>query len=220
MRIVSLVAPPDDGRLELWPCPEAAGRVERMLNAPGQDGRPLIVLHPGSDWSCQQWQPAHWAAVAETLVRTKNARIVFSGGADDRAFIDETRSQCRAEVLDLSGRTTLGEFIALIDRGDLVVGVDSGAAAIALGVGTPLVVLVGESDPTWQWEPQSEPVRIVRKGDDQIGQDVIDCRYAHVTYTDRCVSPWCMTRGRMGLIQVGDVLEAVEHLLPRPARSA
>lgn len=215
LRLVEeLIGPTADPHLELWPAPADQAYVGELVETYWSHGSgPRIVLHPGSDWSCQQWHPDRWAALADTLAARHGARVVFTGTEHDRRFLEAVRERCRSRPLGLEGRTTISQLVALLSQADLLVAVDSGPAAIALGVACPLVALAGETKPVWLSYEHRSPVRVVRRGDATIGRDVSACRGARYGKLERCHSSWCLTRGRMHYIEVDHAMEAVSDIL-------
>ncbi len=59
-----------------------------------------------------------------------------------------------AALLDLTGRTDLAEAAAVIGRSSVLLANDSGAAHLAVAVGTPAVAIFGPTDPKtlWTWD--------------------------------------------------------------------
>jgi heptosyltransferase-2 len=120
-----------------------------------QPGPPLVALHPGSGAyaPARRWPPACWAALADALI-ADGAKIILLGGKEEA---DLRRSMLGAmrqteQILDLGGRTTLGQLAAVLPRCDLFVGNDSGVAHLAGSVGTPVVAVFGPTDPL-AWGP-------------------------------------------------------------------
>jgi ADP-heptose:LPS heptosyltransferase len=73
---------------------------------------------------------------------------VLVGGADDRSAGEEiVESIGGGNVFNLAGKTSLRESAAIMLRGRLFIGNDSGPAHLAAAVGAPLVVLSGADDP-------------------------------------------------------------------------
>jgi heptosyltransferase-2 len=66
-----------------------------------------------------------------------------------------------APAIDLSGRTSLGEAMALIDRCNAFVTNDSGLMHVAAALNTPLVAIFGPTDSTTT-SPYSDKSRMVR----------------------------------------------------------
>lgn len=113
----------------------------------------LIALHPGSGAyaPARRWPPQRWAAVADTLIATGSTLVLLGGSEEDSLRRSVLGAMQHAEhVLDLGGRTTLGQLAAILQRCNLFIGNDSGVAHLAGSVGTPTVTVFGPTDPhTW-----------------------------------------------------------------------
>ncbi len=67
----------------------------------------LIVLHPGSDWACQQWLQERWSELADALVTRYGATILFTGSASETAYVEDIQKRMKAPSISLTGKTTL-----------------------------------------------------------------------------------------------------------------
>ena len=141
--------------------PETAEReAARRLPPPGR--RPLIGVHASGGRAIKQWQPERFAEVAHRLIRERDARIVLTGSAGDRAIVDAVKAHLPAHaVLDLSGDVDLLTLAAVIARFDLLVSGDTGPMHLAAAVGTPVVAVFGPSDPA-RYSPRGIHDRVVR----------------------------------------------------------
>src|SRR6202022_1139854 len=108
----------DGGALELWTNPED---VEWATAFVGSGSGPLVGLHPGSAWSCQQWLPKRFAAVGSTLQTTAGARIVITGSSAETDLEDEIAQGLAMDPLRACGRTTFGQFVEVIRSLDVLV---------------------------------------------------------------------------------------------------
>ncbi len=117
---------------------------ERIAGMPGTG--PLIAFHPGGNASCR-WPLPYWGRLATELFRTKQARLVVTGGPQDMALGQKLAATTSAPMLCLSGEATLGQTAAVFSRMDGVVSGDSCAPHIAAAVGTSCVTLFGAGDP-------------------------------------------------------------------------
>jgi lipopolysaccharide heptosyltransferase II len=104
---------------------------------------PLAVLLPGTNWATKRWPIASYARLAGLIQAQLGLRCVIAGGRD----VIELAQQA-PETLDLSGRTTLPQLVALLDRATLVIANDSGPMHIAAALGRPLVTIFGPTNPT------------------------------------------------------------------------
>jgi len=88
---------------------------------------------------------------------------VLIGGrsALEREVGDAILARCQAAPLDLIGKDTLKQMVALLARADLVVTPDSGPAHVANAVGTPVLGLYGPTrdDKLGPWSDKADTVR-------------------------------------------------------------
>lgn len=122
---------------------DADHRRATALLAPLADAGPLVAIHASSGVPVKLWVEERWAAVAERLIAATGARLVLTGGPDDRALTAAVAGPLSAPALDLAGQTSIGALAAVLARCDLVLGPDSGALHLAVAVGTPTVHLFG-----------------------------------------------------------------------------
>jgi lipopolysaccharide heptosyltransferase II len=123
---------------------EEQAAVERHL---GETGRGFAVLFAGTRWPSKQWFPAQIARCAEHLEREYGLEVVLLGAASDQNQADQASALTSAKLINLAGRTSLREAIALIQRARLAVGPDTGLMHIAAAVRTPVVSLWGATKP-------------------------------------------------------------------------
>ncbi len=93
------------------------------------------VIFPGSGRSDRRWSTANFAEVAEFLHREKGREIVLAGGPGDKAASDEVARLLSFPVTDITGETSLTEFVSVLGKADLLVSVDTGAVHLAAAVG-------------------------------------------------------------------------------------
>jgi len=117
---------------------------------------PLIVIHAGAGASLKNWATHRWAAVGRALQARIGARIVLTGGPDERDLATSIAADLVDSPLNLAGKTTLGELAAVLERCDLVLGGDSGPLHIAAAVGTPTVRIYGPTNTTF-FAPWGDP---------------------------------------------------------------
>ena len=124
---------------ELW--------AEELVRALATEAGPLVAIHPGAGAPVKAWRPLAWARVADALIQRHGARVVLTGGPQERALAERIAAAMRHPARILAGQTTLGRLGALMARCALVMGPDSGPLHLAVAVGTPTVHLFGPADP-------------------------------------------------------------------------
>jgi heptosyltransferase-2 len=131
-----------DAHLELWPTADEVRTARKLVASVGQDHRPLIALSPGANLQRRQWPAAKFAALAAVLRQTHGGQIIIVGGSDANAaaqrIVDELGSSSGG-ILDLTGRTSLRETVAVLGFCDLFVGNDSGPLHLAAAMQVPCV---------------------------------------------------------------------------------
>lgn len=149
--------------LELHLDPADTRRAAQMRAEFGiAPGRPLIGLNPSATFGpAKQWFPERYAALGDLLNKELGALILIFGGPSDRELGRTITGLMSAPAIDLSGRTSLGEAMALIDRCTAFVTNDSGLMHVAAALGTPLVAVFGSTNWTTT-SPFSDTSRIVR----------------------------------------------------------
>jgi lipopolysaccharide heptosyltransferase II len=149
------------------PSDEARRRVGRWL-AEVREGEmepagPRIVVHVGAGTPAKRWPVEHWRGLVGGLVGRLGAQVVLVGDASDGAVARAILGpRPWPAVADWTGRLSLAELAALLERADLFVGGDSGPAHLAAAVGTPGVVLFSGTNRARQWQPRGENVRVLR----------------------------------------------------------
>ena len=132
-------------------------RATQLLGSIDTANGPVIALHPGSGGYApvRRWPVARYATLADTLIE-RGATIVLVGGEEETDLRRSLLAQMRhaQRVLDIGGRTSLGELVAVLGRCTLFVGNDGGIMHLAATAGVPVVAPYGPTDPH-SWGPWS-----------------------------------------------------------------
>ena len=167
----------------------------------------VILISPCSSHPLRNWSPARYAAVADYAVQHYGARIVLTGssGSEEVRLSEFILQTMREQALNLTGKTTLRQLMALIARSDIVICPDSGPAHMATCVDTPVIGLYAASN-------------LQRTGPYLSKQWCID-KYAEAVYTwnkkDILELRWgkrILHEGVMDLIQIDDVINTLDRL--------
>jgi ADP-heptose:LPS heptosyltransferase len=105
------------------------------------------VLFVGSRWESKQWFAAQIGATSAAIRLRYGLEVVLLGAATDRVLSEEAEALAQGKVINLTGRTTLRDAIAIIQQARFCVGPDTGLMHIAAALGTPVVSLWGATDP-------------------------------------------------------------------------
>ena len=114
----------------------------RKVDALVPPGQPYAVLIPGTNWATKRWPVERFAALVKPL-RDRFGLPSVAAGSPNEA---ELAGRIGAAV-NVAGKTTLRQLVALLERAALVVANDSGPMHIAAALGRPLVTLFGPTNP-------------------------------------------------------------------------
>lgn len=132
------------------PEPELPRRIFRLPLAPETLSHPLMILVPGARWPSKRFPPRLFAEVyAQVRRRLPDCRGVIIGTAGEAELAREIirLNDHDPQLIDLCGRTGMGEMLELIAAGTLVVSNDSGPAHAAAAFKVPVLGFFGPTDP-------------------------------------------------------------------------
>jgi ADP-heptose:LPS heptosyltransferase len=138
--------------------PDAARRKAEELLLPLVGGR-FVTLFPGASIPERRWNAEKFGSGAGAL-HAKGVPVVVVGGAQDAASGDMIIAGTPG--INLAGKTALPETAAVIARGAILVGGDSGILHIGVGLGTPTVSLFGPGIAV-KWAPQGGRHIVINK---------------------------------------------------------
>jgi heptosyltransferase-2 len=123
----------------------------------------LVGINPGAAYgSAKRWFPGRYAAVGSQLHKSHGVRIVIFGGPGEEALGQKISEQIGGASVSLSGKTSLREAIALIERCCLFITNDSGLMHVAAALDVPQIAIFGSTDhlATGPSNPRSRIVRV------------------------------------------------------------
>jgi heptosyltransferase III len=134
----------------------ATDQKARMEGLP----RDYLVLHPGSGALFREWPPNKWSALACKLEQA-GWTVVFTGhGKREQDNIGLIRIECPNSV-NLCSQLSWQQFVRVLQKAKLVVGVESTACHVAAAVSTPCVAIYTGATNTAQMRPFGDAVRTV-----------------------------------------------------------
>ncbi len=157
--VARLGAHTEDVRLWLPSDPGAEAWADRLT---ARWPRPLVVLHPGSGaYSvARRWPAERFATLADAWLERHGGTVVLIDASPE--VTAAVRQAARWPLVDLGGKTSLLQTIALIRRCDLFVGNDSGPLHMAAAAGVPAVGIYGPSNHL-AWGPWGPHTAVVKR---------------------------------------------------------
>lgn len=113
------------------------------------EGKRTLLISPCSSHMLRNWMPERYAAVA-THAQAKGWQVVLCGGRStlEREMGDAILAHMPTPAIDLIGKDTLKQLLALLARADLVLSPDAGPSQIANAMGTTVIGLFACTDGT------------------------------------------------------------------------
>ncbi len=145
--LAPLGIPRDGLELELFPGPGDRAFADAALGGTIPASGPLIALNPGASHAVNRWSAEQFAALADLLSDRLGARILIIGGTEDAPLAARIASGMKKEPLVMTGRASLLQLGALLERASLLVTGDTGPMHVATAVGTRVLALFGAADP-------------------------------------------------------------------------
>lgn len=200
----------EPGQVE-WRLPvpaEAHAWAEAQL--PGD--QPTLLVSPCSSHPLRNWRPERYAAVADHAA-AQGWRVVLCGGRSEleRGTADAILAAMQAPALDLVGKDTLKQLLALLGRATLVLTPDSGPTHMANAMGTAVLGLHACTDAE-RSGPYSDRRWCVNRYDEAARRFLGQSATA-LPWGKRVEFP-----GVMDLVEVADVIDRFEAF--RAARGA
>jgi ADP-heptose:LPS heptosyltransferase len=126
---------------------DALRRSGAKLPAPGS----YACVHPGARLPSRRWPSRRFAEVADALA-AQGLQVVLTGTESERRIVDAVHDAMHAPAIDMCGRTSLGALAVLVAQARLLVCNDTGISHMAVGLGTPSVVISCGADAR-RWAP-------------------------------------------------------------------
>jgi lipopolysaccharide heptosyltransferase I len=101
--------------------------------------RPWLVMGVGSRWVTKRWLPEHFAALARRAQERFQGTAILIGTRDEEPWAAKATEGVPGSVCNLTGRTTLPNLAALLERADVVVANDTGPLHLAAALGRPVL---------------------------------------------------------------------------------
>ncbi len=173
--------------------------VDALLSDHGLgDAGLLIPINPMTKWATKLWSGRKFADLADRLIRQHSARVIFTGGPEDREALQHIMADMAEDAVNLAGKTSLRMLAALYEKSDFLVSTDTGPMHLAAAVGKPVVAIFGPTAP-WRTGPFGEGHQVIRAG--------MEC--------SPCLKRQCPTMECMERVTVEDVLEGVRKVIAR-----
>ena len=129
----------------VWTAPEDRARAAALL----PPDRPIVALAPTANWQPKVWPAERFAELFHALAAGPLPGVVpaiFAGPGDWENNLAAPLLQALPQAIDLTGRLSVPEAAACLQRASFFVGNDSGLMHLAAAAGAPTLGLFGPTD--------------------------------------------------------------------------
>lgn len=161
-------------------------------------GNKIIGINPGATGgTAKRWFPDRYALLCKYLYKITKTKILIFGGPGDETLGDQISKDAGNCCINLSGKTSLREAFALINKCNLFITNDSGLMHAAAALNICQIAIIGSTDHI-ATPPSNENSHIMRVP----------------TSCSPCLKPECPTDHRcMKRITVDMVLQLAKKLI-------
>jgi len=127
-------------------------RADALLAGAGIEAGELVIAFNVnvSDLSFERrWSQQEFLELARGLLAELNVRLLFIGAPSEAPYVTETVGQLGGDgrVVNLAGKTSLGELLAIMERCRILVSNDSGPLHLAASLGVATASFFGPETP-------------------------------------------------------------------------
>jgi len=142
--------------------PEELLSAERLLEESGPvSGNTLVALNvnAGEMAAERRWPAENFQALVRVMLAETDCSLIFIGSSEDIGHVSEVIAgigpDSGGRIVNLAGRTGIGELLALLKRCRLLITNDSGPLHLAASMGVATVSFFGPETPTL-YAPEGE----------------------------------------------------------------
>lgn len=106
-------------------------------------GRKTLLISACSSHRLRNWSAGSYAKVADYAIEQLDMQVVLSGSLSqiERTMADSIEHEMKSKPINLVGKDTLQQLMAVLKKVDVVISPDSGPVHMASAVGTPVIGL-------------------------------------------------------------------------------
>lgn len=142
--------------------PQARSAILRALATHGlAEGGPYALIVPGTRWETKIWPVDHFAEVARAVRDDLGLPVVIGGAPDEVAIARQLAERVGGKTINLAGRTSVAEMVALAAGASIAVMNDTGPMHLTIALGKPIVTIFGPTSPV-RTGPYRRPESVIR----------------------------------------------------------
>ncbi len=101
--------------------------------------RPWLAVGVGSRWLTKRWPPEHFASLVNRAQQQFGGAAILVGAPEEAALAEHAANLIVGPKIQLTGKTTLPQLVALLAESDVMIANDTGPLHLAVALGRPVV---------------------------------------------------------------------------------
>lgn len=134
----------------------------------------IIAIHPGASDPAKRLSEKRFAEIMGDVYEKYNCKFILVGSPENRPLSKKVITLCNVPVIDITGLTSVGQLVSLLNRCSMLISNDSGPVHIAAALKTPVVSIFTRNQPginSTRWRPLSDNSQVVSVSAD-INRDI------------------------------------------------
>jgi len=107
-----------------------------------------LCIHPGASKPNRAWMPERFAEIGKRIVSDYDAKVLLTWGRGEEQLVAKVAEMIGEKAVISYETKTIGDLAAMISNCKLFLSNCTGPMNVAVAVKTPVVALLGSSDPT------------------------------------------------------------------------
>lgn len=120
-----------------------------------------VCIHPGASTPNRAWAADRFIEIAKRLVKKYNVKILVTWGVKEFQLAEKFADALKGSVVLSAKTNTISSLGAIIQNCGMFLSVCTGPMNVANSVETPIVALLGSTDPL-DWSPYGEAHRFIK----------------------------------------------------------
>jgi ADP-heptose:LPS heptosyltransferase len=121
-------------------------RAEKIFTENHLTQETTLCMHPGASKPVRAWLPERYAEIGKRFAEHYNAKILLTCGKGEEQLVQDIAAMIGKNTV-IGQSPTIGELAALIQHSKLFLSNCTGPMNVAVAARTPVVALLGSSDP-------------------------------------------------------------------------
>jgi ADP-heptose:LPS heptosyltransferase len=162
----SIGIPVTDSPMEIRIPEQDARSANELLSQAGLErDEAFFLLAPGASAAARRYPVERFAEIAAHLAASTGEKIVVIGSSRETHLAEPFHSAADTHpgILPLFGKTSIGEYAAIVARSSLVLSNNSASMHLGEALQRPMAIFYSGTDLLSQWAPRNTPVLILNR---------------------------------------------------------